>query len=286
MSPNESAPTHEVAATPVEESTTPAEKPKASAGKPNFFAIMLSGVIKPMSTFKEHLPKFADIKNAAIIGLIVAGAATILSTITTVVGIVRTEECVENCSAYSSLFSSSKEKKEKKMETKWKWDNLEEFDWFKTVGQTFLMNVFVIVALSGSFYVVSKAFKSEKSNFSRMMTIVAVGLIPTTVVTFLTPMIGAVNATFAGILNIAALAYSMIIILVGLNEEAGLEGDKKIYLNIASTACIMLAYYILYRILYGEAADFIFNTIFSLAGGNLSATTSSSSSINLTNLLK
>ena len=274
-------------AEPVAPAAPAATTSSASTEKPNFFAVMLAGVLKPMTTFKENLSKFADFKNAAIIGLIVAGAATILSTITTVVGIVRTEECVENCSAYSSLFSSSKEKKEKKMETKWKWDNLNEFDWFKTVGQTFLMNMFILVALSGAYFGTAKLFKSEKANFGRMLTVVSVGMIPTIIVSFIAPMIGAINVTFAGILNIAAVVYSLSIILVALNEESGLEGDKKVYLNIISFAIVAIAFYVLYRILYGELADMMFKGLFSLSGGSLTGGVStSSSSLDLDSLTK
>ena len=266
-----------------------AEAPKAaSAEKPNFFAIMLAGVLKPMTTFKENLAKFADFKNAAILGLIIAGAATIFSTITTVVTLVRTEECVENCS--SSWFSSST--KEKKYETKWKWENLNNTDWFKVVGQTFLINAFTLCALSGAFFGTAKLMKSEKANFGRMLAVASIGSIPTVVVTFIAPVIAGINATIAGILTMAAIAYSFSIIWVGLNEESGVEGDKKVYLNIIALACVAVAYYILFRILYGEMADLMFGGLFSLSGGNFSGLSSGSSSStsldldSLTNLLK
>jgi hypothetical protein len=265
---------------------TPAA-PAASTEKPNFFAIMLAGVLKPMTTFKENLAKFADFKNAAILGLIIAGAATIFSTVTTVVTLVRTEECVENCS--SSWFSSST--KEKKYETKWKWENLNNIDWFKVVGQTFLVNAFTLCALSGAFFGTAKIMKSEKANFGRMLAVASIGSIPTIVVSFIAPVIAGINATIAGILTMAAVAYSFSIIWVGLNEESGVEGDKKVYLNIIALACIAVAYYILFRIMYGEMADLMFGGLFNLSGGSFSglSTSGSSSSLDLdslTNLLK
>ncbi len=265
----------------------PAAKAPTASGNPNFFAVMVAGVIKPMTTFKENLPKFEAIKNAIIISIIVAVMSTILSTITSVVGIVRSEECVENCgSSFSSLFSDSDEKKDKKIETKWEWDNLKNYDWFKSVGQSLLLNVLTIAILSGAYFGVAKAFKSKKANFGRMMTVVAIGLIPTIIVTFLAPMIGAINLTFAGILSAAAIVYSFSIILTGLNEEAGLEGDKKVYLNILSIAAIALAYYIVFRVMCGGKADLIFNGLFSMGGGSSSLFNMGGSSSSSSDLLK
>lgn len=259
----------------------PAVAPKASGGTPNFFAVMIAGVLKPITTFKENLPKFADIKNAAILSLIVVAIATILSTVTSVVGIVRTEECVENCSSYSIFSSSDSKDKKKKMETKWDWDKLEKYDWFKSVGTTFLTNMITILALSGAYFGISKLFKSTTANFGRMLTVVAVGTIPFTIVGFLAPMIGAISTVLSGALYLASVGYGLSIIFVGLNLESGLEGDKKVYLNILALVCMVIVYYIEVRFMYGELGGKMFEALLSgFGGGNAlsSFTTSSSSS--------
>ena len=240
----------------VEKSTTeaaPAEK-SAAASKTDFkgfFKVILDAALKPMTAFKEHLPKFADFKNAGILSLIIVAAMTILSTITTVVGIVRTEQCVENCSA--SIFSSNKDKKEK-IETKWNWDNLEGFDWFESVGKTFLMNIVTIALLAGSYYGMSQVFKAKDANFCRMATVVALGMVPSAVLSFIAPVVGMLNLTLGGIVGWAGIIYSIAIIFIGLNSEVKVEGDKKVYLNIASIACLVLGYYIVVKLVYGDAS--------------------------------
>lgn len=259
------------------EAAAPAKETKTSTNKIDFVAILTGIFVKPMTTLKEQLPKFADFKNASIITLIVVAAMTILSTITTVVGVVRTEECVENC----SVFSSKSEKK--KIETKWKWDNLEDFDWFKNVGQTFLMNLVTVVIISGAYFGMSKAFKSKDANFFRMTTVVALGFIPSAAAAFVAPIIGGINLTLGGIVALAGSIYTLSIIFIGLNGESGLEGDKKVYLNIASIACMILAYYVIIRLIYGElAGKVIEGLIQSAAGGGINL--SSSSSIDLNDL--
>ena len=266
------APATPVAATPA----TPAAPAATTGGKPNFFAVMIAGVLKPMTTFKENLPKFADFKNSAIISLIVVLVATILSLTTTVVGIVRTEKCVENCS--TSWYSDKSEKK--KVETKWEWDRLEdlEFDWFKNIFFTLLIYVFLIAGFAAAFFAMAKVFKSPNANYGRMLTVVAVGAIPMIIMNFLSPMIGGINLTVANVLSAAATVYSLSIIFVGLNVESGLEGDKLVYLNIASIACFAVVGYILIR-LFGESIATTFITNY-LGGSGLLDLDSSSFDIN------
>ena len=253
--------------TPVATPTAPVAAPAASSEKPNFIATMIGVCLKPMTTFKENLSKFANPKNASIITLIVVAAMTILSTITTVVGVVYSKECTKNCSSFSSLFSDDDDR-DPVYETKWEWKRLDKFDWFKSVGQTFLMNMFAVAILSGAYFGMSKAFKSKTSNIWRMVTVVALGSIPATVTTFLSPMLGGINLTFGAIVGMAGALYSLAIILIGLNEESGVEGDKKVYMNIAAAACMALAYYIILRITLGDNASDLLDTYLKLGGSS------------------
>ncbi len=247
---------------------TPVATPAASSEKPSFIATMIGVCLKPMTTFKENLPKFNNPKNAGIVALIIVAAMTILSTITTVVGIVYSKDCVKNCSTFKSFYLDEDDDDDKAVyETKWEWKKLKNYDWFKNVGQTFLMNALTVAILSGAYFGMSKAFKSKTANIWRMVTVVALGLIPMTVTAFIAPILGGLNLTIGGIINWAGMLYSFAIILVGLNEESGVEGDKKVYLNIASAACIVLAYYIIFRFMYGEIAGKAFETYLQLGTG-------------------
>ena len=38
------------------------------------------------------------------------------------------------------------------------------------------------------------------------------------------------------------------------NNEVKVEGDKKVYFNIASIACLVLGYYIIVKLVYGDAS--------------------------------
>jgi hypothetical protein len=273
------------AETPVTEAApkateTPVAAPTApKTDKVNFFKVMLDVCLKPMTAFKEHLPKFAEVKNAGIIAAIIVVAMTLLSTITTVVGTVREKSCTRDYSSSS--------KSEKKCETKWDWENLEDADLPKHIGETFLMNVVTIVLISGAYFGMSKAFKSKTANYFRMLTVVALGFIPSAVLGFLAPILGGINLTFGGIVGLSGTVYSACIIIAGLNSESGVEGDKKVYLNIASIACIVLGYYILVRFKYGELGGKAFEMLLQSGTGtfDLSGLTGGSSSYGLDSLL-
>lgn len=248
------------AETAAPELKTAPTSPSASTNTSNFFKFMLDVCLKPMTVFKENLPKFSNIKNASIITAIIVVVMTLLSTITMVVNTVRTEECIEGCSIFSS-------KSERKVETKWEWDNLEDAELPKYIGETFLMNACTILILSGAYFGMSKAFKSKTADFSRMMTVVALGFIPSMVLGFIAPIIGGINLTIGGIIGLAGTAYSLCIIFVGLNNESGIEGDKRVYLNIASMVCVMVAYYVLVRFKYGELGGEAFKLILQSGAG-------------------
>ena len=248
----------------VDESTKKTAAPAAASkfDLKDTFKVIKDAALKPMTAFKEHLPKYTDFKNAGILVLIIVAAMTILSTISSVVGIVRTEECVENC---SSIFSSKSEKK--KMETKWNWDNLENFDWFEVEGKKLIVNILVIAMISGAYFGMAQIFKAKDANFCRMAAVVALGMVPSTILTFIAPVVGMINLTLGGIVGWLGLIYSIAIIFIGLNSEVKVEGDKKVYLNIASIACIALAYYIVAKLIYGDAAAAIIEFVIQLGTG-------------------
>ncbi len=284
--PEETAEPVAAPATPVapEAPATPAApvKPAASTENPNFFACMLGVCLKPMTTFKENLAKFANVKNASIIAVIVVVMMTLFATIQTTIKTVR----YDSCSSGSFSFTS---KKKEKCEVKWEWDNLEDAELPKFIGQTLLMNVLTILFISGAYFGMSKAFKSQTADFFRMLTVVALGFIPTTILGFLAPVIGGINLTIGGTIGILGALYSLFIIMIGLNNESGLEGDKKVYLNIAAAVCIAIGYYIVLRFEFGEAGGLMFKGILQSGAGSvdLSGLTggSSSSSFDFDDLL-
>jgi hypothetical protein len=234
----------------VDESTKKTAAPAAASkfDLKGTFKVIKDAALKPMTAFKEHLPKYTDFKNAGILVLIIVVAMTILSTISSVVKVVRTEECIENC----SMFSSKSEKK--KVETKWNWDNLENYDWFETEGKGLIVNILVIAMISGAYFGMAQVFKAKDANFCRMAVVVALGMVPSAVLTFIAPVVGMINLTLGGIVGWLGIIYSIAIIFIGLNSEVKVEGDKKVYLNIASIACIALAYYIVTKLIYGDVA--------------------------------
>lgn len=235
----------------VDESTKKTAAP-AAASKFDFkgtFKVIKDAALKPMTAFKEHLPKYTDFKNAGILVLIIVAAMTILSTISSVVKVVRTEECIENCYSFSS-----KSSEKKKVETKWNWDNLKDYDWFENEGKGLLVNVLVIALISGAYFGMAQVFKAKDANYCRMAVVVALGMVPSAVLTFVAPIVGMINLTLGGIVGWLGIIYSIAIIFIGLNNEVKVEGDKKVYLNIASIVCIAIAYYIVTKLIYGDVA--------------------------------
>lgn len=196
-----------------------------SVKAPNFLALIIAIFIKPITTLKEELPKFASFKNSGIMAIITTAIATIFSLITTIFSTVYYKHC--------SLFSGE-------CEVEWEWDNLENIEWFELIIKQFFGFLVVMVVLAAIFFAASRIFKQTQTNFPRTMAVVALAFLPITI-SFLAPTLSLIHATVGMIISTFSIIYGLCIFYEGMSLETKLENDKKIYYLLTSVALIMVA---------------------------------------------
>nr|MDE6141419.1 hypothetical protein [Bacilli bacterium] len=92
-----------------------------------YFFIVLAVILKPFTAFKEEINRFNNIKNSAILAVIISALATFLTLLKTMYSVVRVQ----------SLLTK---------EVKWVWENLKEINYVQSIGKTFFIYLGIILA--------------------------------------------------------------------------------------------------------------------------------------------
>lgn len=128
-------------------------------------------------------------------------------------------------------------------------NNLNNFDFFKTLGDNLLYIALAIALVAAVIYVMGLVFKKQP-NFTKVLGIAAAGFAPYYAASF----VGMILAYFWAPLNtfvlVAGFSLMAAFIVNGVNKETGLEGDKKIFFHVATvTAIAAIAYFIVTNII-------------------------------------
>ena len=188
--------------------------------------LLINIILKPFTTVKEGLNKFDNIKNSAILSVIIAGGTTIINLLITMFNTVRVE----------SFFSD---------EVTWEFSNLKHIDYVEVIGLNFLIYLGIAFAVAGVFYIASLIVKKQ-CNFCRMLSISSLAIVPGVLCSLvLSPLLGMISQKLAVLLVFVGLIYSFIIDYEGINYELSLEGNSKFYVNFASLSVLFAAAYFL-----------------------------------------
>lgn len=210
-----------------------------------YFYIMLAVILKPFTAFQEELKKFESFKNSAIVSGIIAVIATIITLIKT-------------------IFNAIKVKNYWTGETSWVWSNLKEVNYFKVIGTNLLIYLGIIIAIAGLYYIASLIVKKQP-NFSKMVGISAISIVPTIVASLIiSPIVSLIYSPLGMCVTLIGSIYSILIMYEVMNNEIGLEGNVKIYFNLICISILgIAAYYLLMNVLLNSVSSSIGN-IFSL----------------------
>jgi len=193
----------------------------------NYIMYIITFLLKPFKTFSEEEEKLSDTKTSFILALIVSTSMTVINLITTMLNTVR------QVSYYSK-------------EVTWEWGNLKELNYLELIGKNFLIYSGIILAIAAVFYVGSLIIKKE-IKFTKMLSLSATSIIPAVVCAmFISPIAGLIWNQLSMPITIIGLVYTFIIIYELMNRELGLDGDIKLYFNLACFGVLVIAGYYAY----------------------------------------
>ena len=100
-----------------------------------------------------------------------------------------------------------------------------------------------IIFIIASVYYVAGLIAKKQANYSKLVAISALGLVPYVVsMKILSPLLGSFSTVLPAFMILIGLLYTFIFMYEGINKELKLEGDVKHYLNTACIIIILLAY--------------------------------------------
>ena len=218
--------------------STPVTNNNLSAIKTTFmtyFLMILTVIIKPFTSFKEELNKFNDFKNSSILALVVAGGATVLNLISSMLNAV-----IVKSYHWVSL----------ETETKFVWENIKELNYLELIGKNFIIYLAIIAAVAGLYYIASLILKKQIS-FARLLGIASLAVVPMLIATlFLSPVLSLVWAELSMPATIIGAVYTIVLLYEAVNKEIQLEGNAKYYFNLICFSILGIAVYYLYMELF------------------------------------
>lgn len=201
----------------------------------SYFMLILAVILKPFTAFKNELNKFNDFKNSAILSLIVSVIATLVNLISVMLNTVMVKSFSWSTGDYK---------------TTWVWKNLKDLEYFKIIGKNFLIYLGIIVVIAGVYYIASLIVKKQ-TNFSRLLGISAIAVVPALVCSLvLSPILALIWDELAMPITVVGALYTFLLIYEGMNNEVLVEGDAKYYFNLVCFSILGIAAYYLYMKLF------------------------------------
>lgn len=201
----------------------------------NYFKYLINSFIKPYTEYKNNEKALENIKNSAVISVIVLIAMVIINLITTMISSVRV-----------TTFWSD--------EVKWVWENLKEVEYFKVIGQSLLIYIGVLVAISGVYFLASLVIKKDVK-FSKLLGIVSTAFLPIILLTsILSPILSLIYSPLGIGVSIIGIIYGIIILLELINDAIViLNKDTKIYFNLICLSILVIGLLlIIYNVFLGS----------------------------------
>ncbi len=204
--------------------------PSPSVSKLNYPMYMLAILLKPIRSFQEEEEKFTSPKTAFLLSLFMVIFMTIASLIQTIFQTVRVAS-FSLSSGYTTTFQ---------------WENLKNLNWFTVIGKDFLIAAGLLFAIAGVFYLGSFLVKKQ-FNFLKSLAITATAIFPFIVLgLFLSPIFGMIWSPLGLVLTVISIFDSFLILFELMNRALQLEGDIKVYFNVACFSILIIAGYYIY----------------------------------------
>lgn len=213
---------------PILEQPSNVQIEKKVGSKFNYLMYLVAVFLKPNQAYKEEENNLSDTKNAFILTLIVSVVMTILGFIRTVISTVRVAQYDFAGGGYSYS---------------WQWDNLNNIKFLQLIGKTFFIDLCIILAIAGAFYLGSLVIKKQ-INFIKSLSISASAMVPVVVgAMFLAPIASLIWDPLSFVFGVVGLVYSFLIFYELMNDYLQLNGDKKIWFNLSCISVLLIVVY-------------------------------------------
>lgn len=188
----------------------------------NYFKYLIGSLLKPHSEYKKAEKELENIKNSAILSVIVVGAMVIINLITTMVNAVRV----------TSFWTD---------EVEWVWENLKEVEYFKVIGQSLLVYAGVLVAIAGVYFLASLVIKKD-AKFPKLLGIVATAFFPIMIcASILSPILSLIYSPLGMCVSIIGIIYGIAILIELINDVIVIENkDTKIYFHLVCLSILII----------------------------------------------
>ena len=174
----------------------------------NYFMYALLFLLKPMKTFEDEKSKF-DAKTTFIFLGIVTGIMTVVGLLISVIS----------------------------FGIEWGWDYLQYFEWWQAIVEIIVMLAVGICVVAGVYYLASLVVKKQLG-FIKSVAITTSAALPLALGFLVVgPLFGLLWEPLAYVVAAATGIYSFLIFYELINNEVGLEKDKKVYFNLV---CMMI----------------------------------------------
>ena len=207
-------------------------------GNFNFFQYIIGALLKPFDSFKKDEENFDNFINVGILSLIVVGFMTIIGLITTMINTVRV----------TSFWSD---------EVKWVWENLKEIKYFKVIGQSLLIYVGILLAISGIYFLASLVIKKEVK-FPKLIGATVTAFIPFAIAkSILSPLLSLIYSPLGVCITIVGFVYTLLILLELMNELIKIESNNmRIYFHLTCLSVLIIGGgFIVYKLILGSLSS-------------------------------
>ena len=206
----------------------------------SYFYIILAVILKPFTTFKEQKNLFNNFKNSTILSLIVAVGITLISLIKSMLAAVRVKKFDWMSGGYT---------------TSWTWENLKNLDYIQIILKNFLICLGAMLIIASIYYIASLIIKKQV-NFSRLLGIVALSVIPGSICfLILSPLFSLIWTGFTIPFIIVGSVYSALLLYEGINSEIMCDENVKYYLNLICFSVIgFIVYYVYTKVVISSVS--------------------------------
>lgn len=192
------------------------------------FNLVIGTLTKPVSTLKNKVKLYDDVKTSLIIGGAVSLICTVITLIRTMISSVFVEE-------YVGFFETK---------TVFRIEKLLDVNYIGIIFRNIFMFAGIIAVCALVYYLASLILK-KKTNYIRLVGITSVAMIPFYLVSVLiAPIIALVSGYFSVLISIIAFVYSITIMIYAYNKELQLDGDKIVYVNAICISILLVIVYI------------------------------------------
>lgn len=193
---------------------------------------ILNVILKPVSTLKEKVKDYSNIKTTGILVGVVAFGRMIINLLGNMISVVFVKK-------YTNYYSS---------ETKlvFNFENLKELDYFSLIVKELFGFVIVVAALALIYYLVALVMK-KNANYFRLTAIATVSFIPVIIIgSFVSVIVNYIYAPLSIFLVFASLIYSLLTFINACDDELSIDDSNlKVYFHtICLTVVIIVVYYV------------------------------------------